>query len=211
MLIVGLTGGFGSGKTTVAKMFQELGAKVIDADLITSALIAPGGKAEKKVAKVFGHAILQASKIDRAALAKIVFQDPRELKKLTDILYPIGLNEVKQQITKFKKAKLIILDVPLLFESSWNKLADITIAVQSNQNTQIQRILKRTNLSKADIKRRMKCQMSVKEKLQRADIIIDNRNNLAQTRVQVKAIMNRLSKLKNFSLRKSPLGINSHL
>ena len=194
MLIIGLTGGFGSGKTTVAGMFKSQGAKVIDADAITRGLLTSEEKCIKKVVKVFGHAILFSSKIDRTVLAKIVFQDPRELKKLTDILYPIGLNEVKKKIAEVKNTKLIVLDVPLLFESSWNKLTDVNIVVRSSQQIQIKRIQKRTRLSKADILRRMKCQMPAKEKLQRADIIIDNRDSLNQTRAQVRAIVHRLLK-----------------
>ncbi len=192
MLIIGLTGSFGSGKTTVAGMFKAQGARIIDADEVTYELLAPKGKGEKRVVKVFGHAILKTSnEIDRVALAKIVFQDPRELKKLTDILYPIGLKEIEKQITREKNTKLIVLDVPLLFESGWDKLADVTIVVQSNQNIQINRIQKRTGLSKADILRRIKCQMSFKEKLQRADIVIDNRGSKNQTHAQVKAIVHR--------------------
>jgi dephospho-CoA kinase len=193
MPTIGLTGSFGCGKSTVAAMFKRLGAKVIDADQVMRDLLAPGGKCVKKVAKVFGHAILATSnKIDRTALAKIVFQDPRELKKLTDILYPVGLKDIKKQIKAAKTAKFVILDVPLLFESGWDKLADVTIVVQSNQNIQIKRLLKRTGLTKADIIRRIKSQMPIKEKLQRADIIIDNRKTLHQTYAQVKAIVHRL-------------------
>ena len=194
MLIIGLTGSFGSGKTTVAHLLRGCGAKVIDADEVTRKLLSPGGKGEQKVVKTFGHAILHANKINRSALANIVFQDPRELKKLTDILYPIGLNEIKKQIAEERNAKLIVLDVPLLFESSWDKLADVTIVVQSNQNLQVQRLLKRTGLSKADILRRIKCQMPVKEKLKRADMVIDNRATINQTRIQVKAVVYRLLK-----------------
>lgn len=193
MLIIGLTGSFGSGKSTVAAMFAKYGYRVIDADKVTGALLSPGGKAEKKVAKLFGHVILNSSKeIDRKVLAKIVFQDPRELKKLTDILYPIGLKEVKKQISQARQEAIVVLDVPLLFESGWDILADVTIAVQSNQNTQIQRLMKRTGLSKADIRRRMKCQLPAKEKLNRADMIVDNRGTLEQTNAQVRAIVNRL-------------------
>lgn len=192
MPILGLTGSFGSGKTTVAAMFKKAGAKVIDADKIMADLLAPGGKCVKKVAKVFGHAILKASKIDRAALANIVFKDPRELKKLTDILYPIGKQEVKKQLAQFKSSQLIVLDVPLLFESGWDKLTDATIVVQSSQNIQIQRLIKRTGLTKAAILKRIKRQMPMKEKLQRADIVIDNRGSIPQTHAQVRAIVHRL-------------------
>lgn len=193
MLIIGLTGSFGSGKSTVAAMFAKYGYRVIDADKVTGALLAPGGKAEKKVAKLFGHAILNTSnEIDRKVLANIVFQDPRELKKLTDILYPIGLKEVKKQILQARQEAIVVLDVPLLFESGWDSLADVTIAVKSSQDTQIQRLIKRTGLSKADIIRRMKCQLPARDKLNRADMIIDNRGTLAQTNAQVRAIVNRL-------------------
>ncbi len=192
MIIVGLTGGFGSGKTTVAGMFKRFGAMVIDADAVTRDLLAPQGKCVKKVAKIFGHVILKSNKINRIALAKIVFQDPRELKKLTDILYPIGLKQIKKQITQQKNVKLIILDVPLLFESGWDRLSDVNVVVKSNQNIQIKRLKKRMELTKADILRRIKSQMPIKQKLHRADIIIDNRGSLNQTRVQVKAIVHRL-------------------
>ncbi|MBI3602687.1 MAG: dephospho-CoA kinase [Candidatus Omnitrophica bacterium] len=192
MLIIGVTGSFGSGKTTVASMFKDYGALTIDADAITRQLLAPGGKCVKTVVKIFGHAILNINKINRVALAKIVFQDPRELKVLTNILYPVGLKEVKKQIAVHKNAKLIILDVPLLFESGWDQLADVSIVVQSNQTTQIKRLQKYLGLSKGDILRRIKCQMPLKEKLPRADIVIDNRGSLAQTRAQVAAIVHRL-------------------
>lgn len=193
MPIIGLTGTFGSGKSTVAGMFAQLGCQVIDADKVVGGLLAPGGKAEKKVAKLFGHAILgQSNTIDRKLLAKIVFQDPRELKKLTDILYPIGLKEIKKKIAQARREQIIVLDVPLLFESGWDSLADVTIAVKSNQDVQITRLIKRTGLSKADIKRRMKCQLPAREKLGRADIIIDNRGTLTQTNAQVRAVVHRL-------------------
>ncbi len=196
MLIVGLTGSFGTGKTTVANLFKESGAVVIDADQITRDLLGPKGKCIKKVAKVFGHVILSHNKVDRIALARIVFNDPRELKKLTDILYPLGLKEVKKQITKNKNKKLIVLDVPLLFESGWDKITHTNVVVRSNQNLQIKRLIKRTGLSKSDILRRIKSQMSITEKLKKADIIIDNRGSLANTRLQVRAVVDRLNQRK---------------
>ncbi len=194
MSIVGLTGSFGSGKSTVAALFKAHGAKIIDADAITRSILEKNTNCIKKVVKVFGHAILLANKINRIALAKIVFQDPRELKKLTDILYPIGLKEVKKQITKYKHAKLIVLDVPLLYESGWNKLTDVNIVVRSNRKLQIKRLIKRTKLTKSDILKRIRCQMPIKQKIQQADIVIDNRGSLTHTRAQVAAVVDRLNK-----------------
>ena len=194
MLVIGLTGSFGSGKSTAASMLKKYGAKIIDADAIMRSLIEPKRKSIKKVAKVFGRAILPASsQINRVALAKIVFKDPRELKKLTDILYPVGLKEVKKQIIKYKNSKLIVLDVPLLFEAGWDKLTDINIVVRSSQNLQLKRLIKRTGLTKANILKRIKSQMSINEKIQRADMVIDNRGSLENTRAQVRAIVNRLN------------------
>ena len=194
MLVIGLTGSFGSGKSTVASIFKGYGAKIIDADAIMRSLIGPKGKCIKKVAKVFGHVILPTSnQINRVVLAKIVFKDPRELKKLTDILYPVGLKEVKQQIIKNKKSKFIVLDVPLLFEAGWDKLTDINIVVRSSQTLQIRRLIKRTGLTKANILKRIQSQMSINEKIQRADMVVDNKGTLENTRAQVRAIVNRLN------------------
>ncbi len=192
MHCIGLTGSFGTGKSTVAAMFAKRGAKVIDADAITRALLVSNPKCIKKVAKLFPSAILGKGELSRTRLAKIVFQNPRELKKLTDILYPEALKDVKKQISLYKNAPLVILDVPLLFESGWDKLTDTTIVVCANCKLQIQRIEKRMGISKGEILRRLKNQMPQKEKRSLADIIINNNGSLANTRVQVDAIINRL-------------------
>ena len=114
MRVIGLTGNLGCGKSTVAAMFAKRGAKVIDADAITTRLLAPGEKCVKKVAKIFPGVILDNSTINRSLLAKIVFSNPRELHKLTDILYPEALKVVKSQISLYKHEPFVVLDVPLL-------------------------------------------------------------------------------------------------
>src|ERR1700691_6278861 len=102
MLVIGLTGSLGSGKSTVASMFAKQGIKIIDADAITRELLAPGKKSVKKGARIFPGVILKCSTINRSELAKIVFSDPRELQKLTNILYPEALKVVKSQISQYK-------------------------------------------------------------------------------------------------------------
>jgi dephospho-CoA kinase len=114
MLIIGLTGSLGTGKSTVAAMFAQQGAKIIDADAITRELLAPRKKCVKKVAKIFPGVILNKDSINRSELAKIVFNHPRELQKLTDILYPEALKVVKKQISQYKNEPFVVLDVPLL-------------------------------------------------------------------------------------------------
>lgn len=194
MFVIGLTGNLGCGKSTVAALFARRGAKIIDADMITRDLLAPGKKCVKKVAKIFPGAILNSKKISRSELAKIVFNNPRELQKLTDILYPEALKVVKSQISRYKHESFVILDAPLLFESGWNKITDTTMVVKATRAQQLRRARKRLNLTYSDVRRRLANQMSLKEKCGMADIIIDNSHGLRQTRKQVDAIINRLEK-----------------
>ena len=196
MLIVGLTGSFGTGKSTVAAMFAKRGATVIDADAITRRLLASDKKCIKRVAKVFLGVILDSGGIDRKKLSNIVFQNPRELKKLTNILYPEAFKEVKRQISLSRYAPLIILDVPLLFEAGWEQLADTTIVVHAGRRPQIQRLQKRLAVSRNEIFKRLKLQMPLKEKCLLADMIIDNNGSFNDTRKQVDAIIDRLVKRK---------------
>jgi dephospho-CoA kinase len=194
MYIIGVSGSLGSGKSTVAGMFSKRGIPVIDADAITRDLLTPGKKCVKKVAKAFPCAILSANIVDRSELAKIVFSHPRELKKLTDILYPEALKVVKSQISQYKHEPLVVLDAPLLFESGWDKITDTTVVVLANRRQQIERAQKRLGLTPAQAVRRLKNQMPIKEKCDLADVIIDNRHDLKATRQQVDAIIDRLRK-----------------
>ena len=183
----------GTGKSTVAAMFTKRGAAVIDADAITRELLGPKGKCSKKVAKIFPGAILN-SLLSRQALASIVFQNSRTLRKLTDIIHPQALKEVRKRVSLYKNKPLIVLDVPLLFESGWEKIADVTVVVRALRRQQFKRLKGR--LSGADITRRLRLQMPLSEKIRRADIVIDNRGTLADTRKQVDAVVDRLRQRK---------------
>ena len=196
-MLIGVTGSLGTGKTTVAGIFAGVGANVIDADVITRDLLGKNGKCIKKVAKIFPDVILKSGDVDRAKLAKVVFQNPRELNKLTDILYPEALKEVKRQVSLYKKKPLVILDAPLLFEAGWDKLTDTTIVVRALRSQQIERTHTRAGLTKAEFTRRLKLQMPLKDKCVLADIVIDNGGTIKETRDQVSAIINRLLKRKS--------------
>lgn len=173
-------------------MFARRGIRVIDADAITRGLLAPGEKCVKKVAKIFPGVILKPSTIDRSGLAKIVFKYPRELQKLTDILYPEALKVVKSQLSRYKHEPLVVLDVPLLFESGWEKITDTTIVVKARRHQQIERAQKRLGITRTEATRRLANQMPLKEKCDMADMIIDNSHDLIQTRKQVDVIINTL-------------------
>ncbi len=195
MLIVGLTGALATGKSTVAAMFKLKGAAVVDADAITRDLLQEQ-KIIKKVAKTFGDAILDSNKINRCQLANIVFTDPLKLKKLTDILYPEALRQVKKQISLNKRKQLVVLDVPLLFESGWDKITDTTIVVFAKRQQQIKRAKGRQGLSEKQVGQRLRHQMPLAQKCALADILIDNSQTKAHTRKQVDAIIDRLLRRK---------------
>jgi dephospho-CoA kinase len=197
MRVIGITGSLGTGKSTVAAMFARQGARIIDADAITRDLLAPGKKCVKKVAKIFPGVILKNNTINRSELAKIVFNHPRELQKLTDILYPEALKVVKSLISRYKHGPFVVLDVPLLFESGWDKITDITVVVKALRRQQFERAQKRLGMTRGDFSRRLKNQMPLRKKCDMADIIIDNSRGLRQTQAQVDAIIDRLQKRKS--------------
>ena len=192
MLIIGLTGGLGTGKSTVAKIFAGYGAKVIDADEIVHTLMRPHTRTFKKIVERFGPDILINGLIDRRKLAGVVFQDFRKLSELTAIVHPEALRQVKRMISSFKKknVRAVVIDAPLLIEAGWDRTVDVLVVVKANRALQFKRIQKRMHLTRSQIQRRIAMQMSMREKIRKADFVVDNRGSLEQTRKQVKEIIN---------------------
>lgn len=196
MLVIGLTGNFGTGKTTVASLFAELGAKVIDTDKMAHRLMREDRACTKKIIKEFGKSILTLGHIDRKKLGDIVFVDSRRLKKLERIIHPKIIKEIKDKIAiygKKRKGKVLVIDVPLLFESGLDKHVDVIIAVKADLEKQIQRTMKCLSLTRQEISNRIHAQMPMKEKLLLSDIIIDNRGTIQRTKSQVKKIWQELA------------------
>ena len=199
MIIVGLTGGLSSGKTTVASMFESLGAMVLNADNIAHQLLG-SPRVSKRVVDRFGKAILHQGKVDRVKLAQVVFNNPKKLRILEKIIHPLVIREIKTVIAALRtrrKNKMLIMDVPLLFESGLDALADVNIVVKANQKIQIARSTRRFAISRNEALKRMTVQMPLKKKLVLADIVIDNRGTRMQTKKQVKQIFERLTRIKN--------------
>lgn len=187
-IIIGITGSFGSGKSTVAKMFASYGAKLINADRLAHRAVAPGTKAYKKITGVFGSAILKKDKrVDRKKLAGIVFDNKNLLKKLNAIIHPEVIRGIKKQI-KASRSRVVILDVPLLIEAGLEKIVDKLIVVKITNAMQIKRIQNKTSLSKKDILKRIKSQIPLRLKEQLADFIIDNDGAIEETKKQVEQI-----------------------
>jgi len=197
-LVVGLTGGIVSGKSTVALMFKDLGAKIVDADKLGHSVILPHKPAWEKIVKIFGKDILQNDlTIDREKLGKIVFANQSLLKKLNDITHPEITKIIKKEIDSLKnktynQKKILIIDAALIYEAKIDRLMDKIIVVYIDEDEQIKRLIKRSNLSKDEALQRIKSQMPMKEKVKIADYVIDNSNSLDKTKKQVEKIWKNL-------------------
>ncbi|MCX5702364.1 MAG: dephospho-CoA kinase [Candidatus Omnitrophica bacterium] len=187
-IILGITGSFGSGKSTVAAIFKSYGAKIIDADRISHSIISPGSKIYKKIVATFGPSILRKDRrINRDKLAKIAFSDKALLKSLNKILHPEILRIIKKKIRTLS-SKIIVLDAPLLIETGLTKLADKIIVVKIKRSQQLKRIQKKTFLDPADILKRIRFQLPLSKKIRLADFIIDNSGTIEKTKNQAAQI-----------------------
>jgi dephospho-CoA kinase len=195
MSVFGITGSFGSGKSTVSGIFSSLGARVIDADKIVHEIIKQDRSVYREIVSLFGEAVVdkKTKQISRKALGKIVFNNKRLLRKLCDIIHPRVIREIKGKITKNKKSKnsVIIIDAPLLIEAGLISLVDKLIVVKTKREFQIERIHRRTGLSESEILRRINSQASLKEKIKHADYVINNSFSLDTTKRQVRDIWNK--------------------
>lgn len=197
MIIVGLTGSVGTGKSTVANFFKELGAYVIDWDELAREAVRPHSRAWKQIVEYFGKDVLNKDlTIDRQALAKMVFTGEIKMTKLNQIVHPEVFKE-DERITNEIKGRdpdaLVIKDIPLLFELSHPISVDKIIVVSANEQTQLRR-LKEKGMSNEDAKNRMKSQLPLEEKVKSAAFVINNNGPLTETRRQVEEIFSLLKK-----------------
>lgn len=175
MIVVGLTGSFASGKSEAARIFKKLGARVYDADRVARQFVRKGRPAYKAVVKLFGRAYLDKSgELNRAKLAARVFSKPADLKKLNTILHPMVIIESLGLIEKNRaKAGLLVLDVPLLFESKMERLADVVVVVRSSPRTVLKRAADR-GIAPTLAKKILKSQWPIAKKAKLADFVVEN-------------------------------------
>ena len=193
MIIIGVTGNFGSGKSTVAAMFRERGARTIDADAVVRVLLLHDERCRCAIRGVFGDAVMTNGEVDRPKLAAAAFKNRRLLRKLESILHPLVKEKLIDQIRKFR-GKMIVLDVPLLIEAGWIDMVDAVVVVRATIKKEVMRLSKRSGHSRATVLKRLKYQLPFRDKRKFADFVVDNRGSLNDTHKQVKKIMELLIK-----------------
>ena len=189
MKIVGLTGGIATGKSTVVGFFEELGAKIIDADRIAREVVAPGKPALDDIVKAFGQKVLKKDgTLDRECLGEIIFNDQDSRKELNSITHPRIHTEMLRRIQKYREAgeKVVICDIPLLLEaeegSSWLKPI---IVVYADREAQIKRLMERNGYPRDEALTRLNSQIPIDEKVRKADIVIDNSGTIDEVKKRV--------------------------
>ncbi|MBU8879667.1 dephospho-CoA kinase [Bacillus sp. FJAT-29790] len=191
-LVVGLTGGIASGKSTVSSILIEKGITVIDADLEAKLAVEKGEDAYQEIVSHFGEQILlEDGSIDRGKLGSIIFNDKEQRLKLNSIVHPAVRKRMLMKKTKACEngEKLIIMDIPLLFESQLTYMVDKTLLVFVEEDTQLQRLMERNQLSKDEALARVNSQMRLKDKTELADAVIDNNGTIEETKKQLMKIL----------------------
>jgi dephospho-CoA kinase len=199
MLIVGLTGGIGSGKSTVVRMFGDEGAHVIDFDHLARLVVEPDKPAWRDIIDYFGPEILSSDRtLNRSALAEIVFSDNKSRKALEGFTHPRIFEERDALIKAIKRKdpfSIVIIDFPLLFELDLNKRFDKVILVYVPRAVQLRRLIKRDGIVKEEVEKRLDAQLPIEEKRSLSDYIIDNEGSLNDTRDQVRKVIHELREL----------------
>ena len=196
MKVIGLTGSIGSGKSTVAGLFKELGAEVIDADQVSRQVVEPGSKTLNQLTSEFGDQILNPDgSLNRAHVADIVFENDEKRQLLNSIIHPAIYNRILSLIEEYrdKGCELVVLEAALMLEKGGLlKLTDHLVVVSIDEETQLKRLVQRGGLTTEQMKARIKTQLGNDEKIKHADFVIDNSGNLENTRTQVSGIWNKI-------------------
>lgn len=196
--VYGLSGIMGSGKSSAAKIFEQLGAKIISADALNKEVASPQYFDHKKIRQQIEQLDKQPlyrddGQLDSRKLALLVFPHPQKLKKLTNIVHPHIAALFEKKMQKFDAHETIIYDVPLLYETDIHKFTKANIVVYAPESVCIKRAMQRTGLSQTEIKNRLKRQISIEEKQKRADYLIVNDTDFAQLETEVKKVWKKIN------------------
>ncbi|MCA0163034.1 dephospho-CoA kinase [Bacillus sp. RAR_M1_44] len=192
-LVIGLTGGIASGKSTVSQMIKEKGIRVVDADIIAKEAVSKGAPALHQIVQTFGEEVLLPNgELNRQQLGAIIFSDEEKRKKLNAIVHPEVRKEMLEQRDEgvSNNETFVVLDIPLLFESKLEGLVDRIIVVYTTPDLQLSRLMNRNDLSEEEALKRIHSQQPLEEKCQKADRVIENTKDLAFIRKQLENILN---------------------
>ena len=197
--LIGLTGGIGSGKTAVSNLLGELGAGIIDTDLISHQITAPGGKAIPLIAKAFGSDFIDPQgALNRPKMRSLVFEDPNARHALEQITHPLIQQETAKQAFEIANSGVpyLVFVVPLLIESGfWVQLIDYLVVVDCPEETQIQRVMHRNNMTRSEVENILKAQTSRNARLAAANAVIENEGSLDRLKSEVLNLHQQLLKI----------------
>ncbi|MFP7493340.1 dephospho-CoA kinase [Terribacillus saccharophilus] len=190
-IVIGLTGGIASGKSTVSNLFRDCNIPVVDADIVAREVVEPGEPALAAIVEAFGSDVLLVDgSLDRPKLGSIIFRDPKKREQLNTIVHPV----VRERMTADRDRLLtqhpaVVLDIPLLFEGDQLHLVDKIVVVTVDPQVQLERLMIRNDLTEQAALDRINSQMPLSEKAARADAVIDNNGSKAQTKVQLEKLL----------------------
>ena len=185
MLKVGITGGIGSGKSTITSLFQDLGVPIYNSDERAKWLLSKNVDLMDQIKLLFGQESYSNNKLNRAHIANIVFQDNDMLKQLNAIVHPMVKIDFENWLLLHKKEPLVIKEAAILIESGAYKELDVLIVVLADKKTRIKRVINRDNVSKEDVEKRMDTQISDSERLKFANFSLDNNKDQSNLKMQV--------------------------
>ncbi|MDP3063372.1 MAG: dephospho-CoA kinase [Chloroflexota bacterium] len=202
MLVIGLTGGIGTGKSEVSRMLQRLGAVVIDADRVGHEVYRPQTSTWHRVVEAFGEGILAPSgEIDRKKLGSIVFADQRALARLNAIVHPVIREELVGRLEglRGRGTPVVVVEAAVLIEAGWDTLMDEVWVTHSREDAAVARVARRNSLSPEEVRRRVRAQLPFEERRMHADVVIENDGDLEALRQKVEALWD--SRVKGRSLK----------
>jgi dephospho-CoA kinase len=195
MKVIGLTGGIGSGKSTIAEYLTELGAKVVDADKVANEVYNPGTEGWRDVVNTFGEEVLTpAGEVDRKKLGEIVFNNPGAMSQLNQMIHPRAYELVKSRLDEYRKqgVEIVVLEVILLFEAGWDHLADVKWVTVASEDTVVKRLMQERGLREEEILARIRSQTPTEERVKLAEEVIYNDGSIEEMKRKVNELLEKL-------------------
>jgi len=191
MKVIGLTGGIGSGKSTVSGFLAQLGAVIIDADRVGHEALSTDSQVRRELLATFGWQVISPSgEVNRKKLGEIVFSNPESLSQLNQIMHPRMYDMVKAQLEEYRRqgVGVVVLEAPLLIEADWTSLVDEVWVTVASQSTVLRRLKEKFGLSEPEALVRIGCQLASEERVKHADVIIDTDCDLDELKAKVKEL-----------------------